>query len=99
MLTAMKLATCVVPNPSSRAYTGPIEKIVAEISPDIVTPTTPRGELRYKSGRLTPRGTELSGILRAETMMGIMADEISIETSMNGLGVSGFETISRNCAA
>ena len=39
----------VVVRPLSRAYTGPIEKMVAEIRPDTVTPTTPRGELRYRS--------------------------------------------------
>ncbi len=70
--------------------------MVAEIRPDTVTPTTPRGELRYKSGRLTFCGTERSGICCAETMMGTIAKEISTETSMNGLGVSGFETIKRN---
>src|SRR6266581_8604191 len=99
MLTPMKAATLVVVRPLSRAYTGPIEKIVAEIRPDTVTPTTPRGELRYRSGRLTLRGTERSGNCRAETMMGTIAREMRTETSMNGPGVSGFETIKRNCAA
>src|SRR5882672_1161230 len=98
MLTAMKVATLVVSSPLSRAYTGPIEKMVAEIRPDTVTPTTPRGELRYRSGRLTLRGAERSGNCCAESMMGTIASEIRIETSMNGLGVSGFEMIKRNCA-
>src|SRR5258707_1350406 len=99
MLSAMKVATLTVVRPLSRAYTGPIEKMVAEIRPDTVTPTTPRGELRYKVGRLTFRGTERSGSCCAETMMGTIAREISTETNMNGLGVSGLDAINRNCAA
>ena len=46
MLTAMKVATPELPRPLSRAYTGPIEKMVEAIMPDTVTATTPSGELR-----------------------------------------------------
>ena len=49
MLTAMKLATREVAMPLKRAYTGPIEKMMAEISPETPTATTPSGELRYRS--------------------------------------------------
>ncbi len=53
MLTAMKAATPAVPKPLSRAYTGPIEKMTAEIKPDTVTAATPSGEFRYRSRRRT----------------------------------------------
>src|SRR5256885_16361753 len=46
MLTAMKAATPRGPLPERRAYTGPIEKMMEEISPEAATATTPSGELR-----------------------------------------------------
>jgi hypothetical protein len=96
MLTAMNAATPPVSKPLSRAYTGPMEKMMAEVMPDMVTPATPSGELRYNSRRRTLRGAARSGNCCADRTMGTMASEISTDTSMNGAGVSGFDTISRN---
>jgi len=49
MLAAMKVATFVVSRPLSLAYTGPIEKMMAEIRPDTVTATRPAAN--YGTGR------------------------------------------------
>src|SRR2546421_6892067 len=62
MLTAMKVATPEVSRPLSRAYTGPIEKMVDEIIPEIVTATTPRGEFRHRSRYRTLRVTSACGV-------------------------------------
>src|ERR1700688_1771988 len=99
MLTAMNVATLLVSNPLSRAYTGPIEKMMAEISPDTVTATTPSGEFRYSSQRRTLRGNAWLGTCCADTTIGTIAREISTETSMNGVGVRGSDKIRRNWAA
>src|SRR5271156_115126 len=99
MLTHMNDATWWVCNPLNRAYTGPIEKMMDEIRPENVTATTPSGELRYRSSRRTLDGMASSGTCCAEITIGTSAREISTETSMNGVAVSGFDRTSRNCAA
>src|ERR1700678_173221 len=98
MLTAMKVATPVVSRPLSLAYTGPIEKMMAEVKPDTVTATTPSGELWYRSRRLTLRGAARSGTCCSEATIGTIARDIRMDTSMNGTAVRGFDKTNRNCA-
>ncbi len=89
----------MVSKPLRRAYTGPIEKMMADIRPETVTATTPSGVLPYSSRRRTLRGMSWLGTRCAETTIGTIAREISTETSMNGAGVRGSDRISRNWAA
>ena len=95
----MNVAILWVCRPLSRAYTGPIEKMMEETRPDTMIATTPSGVSRYRSRRRTLPGTARSGICCADTTIGTMASEISTETSMNGVGVFGLERINRYCAA
>src|SRR3984885_4769909 len=89
MLTAMNVATPDVPSPLSRAYTGPIEKMVDEIIPETVTATPPSGEFLYKSRYRTLSGTVVSGEWWEDTTIGTIASEIRTETSMKGIEVLG----------